>query len=137
MSQYGAFGRAEAGHSAEEILAFYYPGTTVEDRTEEIATVLGDGIRVLLTSQNGGPDNDATISTRDESTLTVTIGEQVIPGGSSVTLRKGGPAEGTSDFYWYLYDNDIDPTDDICESCIAKTATTPARPSAGVPSPPG
>ncbi|MFT5204673.1 MAG: stage II sporulation protein D, partial [Candidatus Aldehydirespiratoraceae bacterium] len=29
LSQYGALGRAEDGHSYEEILAFYYDGTTI------------------------------------------------------------------------------------------------------------
>lgn len=124
MSQFGALGRADDGQSAEEILGFYYEGTSLAVWTpEEIDAVLGDGIRVLLTRQSGGDDTDATISTRDDTTLTVTIGEQVIPVGSSVTLRKGGPAEGTSAFYWYLYDNDVDPTVDICEGCIATTAT--------------
>ena len=36
MSQYGAFGRAEAGQTAEEILGFYYDGTTVENRGEAL-----------------------------------------------------------------------------------------------------
>ena len=64
MSQYGALGRAEAGHTAEEILTHYYDGTTVEDRSETITTIVGDeveadtaageGIRVRL--GQGRPD---------------------------------------------------------------------------------
>ena len=41
MSQYGAYGAALAGRTAAEILAFYYPGTT-------LATVPRTAVRVLL-----------------------------------------------------------------------------------------
>ena len=43
MSQFGALGRADDGQSAEEILGFYYEGTSLAVWTpEEIDAVLGD-----------------------------------------------------------------------------------------------
>lgn len=47
MSQYGAKGRAGAGQSAEQILAFYYPGATLNKSYNEPATidVIGYGTR--------------------------------------------------------------------------------------------
>ncbi|HEX7097587.1 MAG TPA: SpoIID/LytB domain-containing protein [Acidimicrobiales bacterium] len=46
MSQYGAKGRADAGHSAAQILAAYYPGT-------QLSTIPPTSIRVLLTTVPG------------------------------------------------------------------------------------
>ncbi|MDQ6935085.1 MAG: SpoIID/LytB domain-containing protein [Actinomycetota bacterium] len=50
MSQYGAEGAAQGGLSALEILAFYYPGTTLGSATGQI--------RVLLT---GAPENEVSV----------------------------------------------------------------------------
>lgn len=49
MSQYGAKGRAEGGQSAEQILAFYYPGATLNKSYGEPATinVIGFGTRAF------------------------------------------------------------------------------------------
>ena len=49
MSQYGAKGRAEAGQSAEQILAFYYPGSTKNKSYSMPATinVVGFGTRAF------------------------------------------------------------------------------------------
>lgn len=43
MSQYGAKGRAETGQSAEQILAFYYPGATLNKNYSEPATINVEG----------------------------------------------------------------------------------------------
>lgn len=43
MSQYGAKGRAEAGQSAEQILAFYYPGATLNKSYNVPATINVEG----------------------------------------------------------------------------------------------
>lgn len=45
MSQYGALGAAEQGQTWQQIVAFYYPGTTLEP--------MGGKIRVLLTADTG------------------------------------------------------------------------------------
>jgi len=49
MSQYGAKGRAEGGQSAEQILAFYYPGATLSKSYNAPATinVIGYGTRAF------------------------------------------------------------------------------------------
>ena len=46
MSQYGAKVRAEQGSSPQQILAHYYPGTT-------LAAAPGQRVRVLLTRDDG------------------------------------------------------------------------------------
>ena len=43
MSQYGAKARAEAGQSAEEILAAYYPGTTLKKDYSAMSNISVDG----------------------------------------------------------------------------------------------
>ena len=51
MSQYGAKGAAEAGLSTQQILAFYYPGTT-------LSSLPASGIKVLITADT---DNNLTV----------------------------------------------------------------------------
>lgn len=46
MSQYGAKGRAEAGQSAEQILAFYYPGSNLNKSYAMPATINVEGYGV-------------------------------------------------------------------------------------------
>lgn len=60
MSQYGAFGAADAGLSHEKILAFYYPGT----KLSRLAS--GTTIRVWLTA-----DTDAALNVVPEAGLRV------------------------------------------------------------------
>ena len=48
MSQYGAYGRAQAGQTAEQILGFYYRGAQVE------ALPMPSGIRVWMAEVDGG-----------------------------------------------------------------------------------
>ena len=80
MSQYGALGRAEAGIVAEDILEYYYNGTTVEDRTDTIAEYVGDGIRVNLAQDRPTEIRITIDETRGEpGTLTVEI-DQKDPG---------------------------------------------------------
>lgn len=132
MSQYGALGRAEAGQTADEILAFYYDGTITEDRTAEIDALLPDGIRVRLSPvyQSFNRPDGVTVSTRGGELLTVEIGGQTFTDvGSSVYLEQAGQNAGsnngitdaTDDWYWILK---VDGSDvDICTGCIASTAT--------------
>lgn len=60
MSQYGALGRAEAGHSAEEILAHYYADTT-------IGSVDGHG------GFSGTTNDDVDVRLGIRSTVTVSV----------------------------------------------------------------
>ena len=133
MSQYGALGRAEAGHTVEEILNFYYDGSTVEDRETELGTLLGDGIRVRLSPRyqdlTNRPDG-VTATTRDDAhLLTVEIGDQTFTDvGRSVYLEQAGQIAGPNDeetqeadeWYWILK---VDGGVDICVGCIASSAT--------------
>ncbi|MEM9521138.1 MAG: SpoIID/LytB domain-containing protein [Actinomycetota bacterium] len=125
MSQYGALGRAEAGHTAEEILTYYYDGATVEDRQATIDEFVGDGVRVKLVNKltfNSGEVRDDILVTVDTARstspgpLTVTIGDQVIEVGPKLRLEQGGRVEGTDTWRWIL---DVDGVD-ICTGCVAR-----------------
>lgn len=91
MSQYGALGRAESGIVAEDILGFYYEGTTVEDRSDTIAEFVGEGIRVNL--GQGRPDD-----------IRITIDEtRGAPGTLTVDIdQKNPPTETTASSTVYL-----------------------------------
>ena len=142
MSQYGALGRAEAGHLAEDILSYYYDGTTVEDRSETIEAAVGhpieadpaagEGIRVRL--GQGRPDSirvtvDDARSSEPGGTLTVTIGDQVLAAGTSVRLQQGCQTDTNGDCFdgdgtqveqwkWIL---EVDGGGDSCTGCVAAT----------------
>ncbi len=128
MSQYGALGRAESGILAEDILGFYYEGTTVEDRSDTIAEFVGEGIRVNL--GQGRPD-DIRI-TIDETrgapgTLTVDIDQKNPPtettASSTVYLRQGmqvgDSADGSLDTWKWV--QELDGGSDSCYGCVDDT----------------
>jgi SpoIID/LytB domain protein len=81
MSQYGAKGRAEAGQSAAEILAAYYPGT-------QLTGVGVTAVRVLLTNSPGG----IGIEVIGPGTVTVN-GSQTYVAGQTFTLPAGSYAD--------------------------------------------
>ncbi len=70
MSQYGAYGAAKKGLSWKEILAFYYPGTTLKTMSSKTT------IRVWVTA-----DSDNSLRVLPAAGLTVADGD-----GHSVTL---------------------------------------------------
>ena len=81
MSQYGARGRAEAGHSYSQILGFYYPGATLSVQTVPI-----NDLRIFLRT--------ATLTTftpRGGGNLQVDnqVITQVSP-GAPISVRLGG-----------------------------------------------
>ena len=130
MSQYGALGRAEAGHSADEILSFYYDGTTVEDRTADLESLLGDGIRVRLSPayQSSNRPDGVTVTARDpDHQVSVTFGEQTHT-GNSIYLEQAGQVVGSSngitdgDEEW-LWIVKVDGGEDVCVGCQASSAT--------------
>ncbi|MEM8705321.1 MAG: S-layer homology domain-containing protein [Actinomycetota bacterium] len=124
MSQYGALGRAEAGQLAEDIIAYYYDGTVVEERAETIDEFVGDGIRVNL--GQGRPDSIRV--TIDETrgaagSLTATIGDQVLDGGSTLRLEQGSQVgdsvDGSLDTWKWIFE--VDGGGDSCVGCLTAT----------------
>lgn len=62
MSQYGALGRAEAGHTHEEILDFYYDGAALGSIGDFPAFAGGDDLDVLIENSFGGNTHDGPVS---------------------------------------------------------------------------
>ena len=102
MSQYGALGRAEAGHSFDEILTFYYDGTTVGADP----TLVPDTVRVRLA-------RPTTETITPSSTMTVAINGVLAPTvvTEPLTISRVDPGSVTSP--WSL----TTPTSTICGSC--------------------
>jgi len=131
MSQFGALGRAEAGYSAEDILAFYFDGTTVEDRGAELDEFLGQGIRVRLSPayQSFDRPDGVTVTARDGALLTVRFDDENVHTANSIYLEQAGQIGGSSngvtddddEWYWIVK---LDGSDeDVCVGCIARSAT--------------
>jgi len=106
MSQYGAKGRADAGRTAGDILAFYYPGTTIEtlpianprvklaDATQTTVSQIGG----TLTGTVGGAAPFAIATGGEAVTVAAANGDQVaIFGPGGVTSSAAG-AVATIDF---------------------------------------
>ena len=75
MSQYGAYGAAKMGLSWKQILAFYYPGTTLETLSTSTK------IKVLITADNDNnlrvlPAAGLTVSDTNEHSLTLPTGSK-------------------------------------------------------------
>ena len=101
MSQYGALGRAEAGHSYEEILAFYYDSTTL--RTDP--GLVPDGVDVRIAVHNMTvfrPSGLLTVS-MDGRFLDTTV--------NTLTVRRG-------DGGWYINSSDIDWCRGFCSGTV-------------------
>ncbi|MGB1630610.1 MAG: hypothetical protein ACPHIC_06705, partial [Acidimicrobiales bacterium] len=98
MSQFGALGRAEAGYSAEDILAFYFDGTAVEDRGAELDEFLGEGIRVRLSPAYQSLDrpDGVTVTARDGALLTVRFDDENVHTANSIYLEQAGQIGGSS-----------------------------------------
>lgn len=131
MSQFGALGRAEAGHSAEDILAFYFDGTTIENRGAELEDFLGQGIRVRLSPgyQSFDRPDGVTVTARDGALLTLRFNEENVHTANSIYVEQAGQVAGSSnsvtdaddEWYWIVK---LDGSDeDVCVGCIASTAT--------------
>jgi stage II sporulation protein D len=67
MSQYGAYGRADAGHNAAQILGAYYPGTTLGTRADT------QEIRVWIQG-----DTDRQTWIRSEAGLSLRVGATTV-----------------------------------------------------------
>ncbi len=124
MSQYGALGRAEDGQSAEEILTFYFDGTTVEDRTTEIDALLGTGLRIRLSPPYAGSrPSSATTTSVDGVLLSVEIGATVISDLTGpVTVGLSADIRGSSPPYsWSVKDGlDQEHCPSSCSGDVAR-----------------
>ena len=79
MSQYGALGRAEVGHTHEEILAFYYHGTSLE--TDD--SLVDDDVDVLISI-----DSATTFEPTGSVTLAVDGGDVGSTAGPEITITR-------------------------------------------------
>lgn len=101
LSQWGAWQGAREGHDFADILAFYYPGTTLEKVSDVAGISAADTVLKVRVSANP-PTNNTTIYSQVALAPTVTeatlvkhtngVGDetQVIPAGSSVTMSNNG-----------------------------------------------
>lgn len=109
MSQYGAYGMAQAGRSAEEIITTYYRGTQISDLPSTTVRVLlvGGATRARVASgggwtigaEGGSPSQELPAGT--ELTVRHAGGGRIVlsrPDGRAVAERRGAlvlqPAEG-------------------------------------------
>ncbi len=113
LSQYGAYGRAVEGQSAEQILTEYYQGSSIgqlgvdvpavdplfvnvaSDKTATTITIIdgpGSGASgVEISRLNGAePAQTATLFTGDTAVVVDTTPGEGAPGGCTVTLTIGG-----------------------------------------------
>ena len=106
MSQYGALGRADAGHTFDEILTFYYDGTSVVTD----ADLVPDTMRVRLA-------RPSTETITPASTMTVTIDGIVGPTELTEPLTVGRVTPGAVDSPWSV----TTPSLSLCEACGDET----------------
>ncbi len=101
MSQYGALGRAEAGHTYQEILAFYYDSTTL--RTDPARVPDDVDVRIAV--------HDTTVF-RPSGLLTVyRDGEFLDTTVNTLTVRRG-------DGGWYINSSNIDWCRGFCSGTV-------------------
>ena len=110
MSQYGALGRAEAGHTYDQILGFYYDGTVLTD-----VEAFGDGITDF---SEEGDDIDVLLSVRTQVAVSTPL-DQV--GAWELEVTAGGVPIGTItqplDAHWDTANGRwiaVSGDDDIC-----------------------
>jgi stage II sporulation protein D len=87
MSQYGAYGYAQHGWSAQQILAHYYPGTTVgKAPVSRVRVLLADKAKTLKLS------SDVPFSVRDGLGKTHTLAAGQLTFGATLMLTADGQA---------------------------------------------
>lgn len=102
MSQYGALGRADAGHPFDEILTFYYDGTSVVTDQD----LVPDTIRVRLA-------RPSTETITPASTMTVSIDGIIAPTEITEPLTISRVIHGAVDSPWSV----TTPTSSLCTAC--------------------
>jgi len=101
MSQYGALGRAEAGHTHQEILGFYYSGTTL--RTDP--GLVPDDVDVRIAVHN-------TTVFRPSGLLTVSMdGRFLDTTVNTLTVRRGNGG-------WHINSSNIDWCRGFCSGTV-------------------
>ncbi len=101
MSQYGALGRAYAGHSHTEILDFYFPGTTLEVAPERVP----DDINVRIAVHN------ETVFTPSGLVTVLMDGKFLDTTRNRLTIRRGNGG-------WYINSSNIDWCRGFCPGSI-------------------
>ena len=90
MSQWGAYGAASAGLTWQQILAFYYPGTTIKDTGDS-------SIRVWISRDDDGvvevePATGLSVATGSTTTVLPTGSQydrwRILRGGSGILLQR-------------------------------------------------
>ncbi|GAB2469703.1 SpoIID/LytB domain-containing protein [Jatrophihabitans fulvus] len=99
MSQYGAYGAARQGRTYRQILAFYYPGTTLTTLPRTIVRVRLSGFPTTVTVQ---AEAHLTVTGNGGASLPVTGYKQyrLVASGSGFTLQRLGTAKGAT---WKTY----------------------------------
>ena len=111
LSQYGALGRAEAGHTYEEILGFYYPGTTL---TKD-PVLVPDDLDVRIGVHN-------TTVFRPSGLLTVAMDGQFLDTTvNTLTVRRG-------DGGWYINSSNIDWCRGFCSGTVLTVSFNDGEP---------
>ena len=125
MSQYGAYGRAVAGQSYEEILAHYYAGTTIDsvDGYGPFSADTPDGIDVLIDIrssvtvsppiENGSPQAGWEIAIEAD-------GVQIATSTTPVTATYSGG-------HWSALAGGADLCDDRCTSAVLSMSVVPGQ----------
>ncbi len=111
MSQYGAWGRAEAGFSYEAILAFYYDSTVV--RTD--SSLVPDDVDVLIAVHSTtvfSPSGTLTVS-MDGRFLDTTV--------NTLTVRRGSGG-------WYINSSNIDWCRGFCNGTVLRVSFNTGEP---------
>ena len=111
LSQYGALGRAEAGHTYQEILAFYYEGAAVTTD----ASLVPDDVDVRIAVHN-------TTVFRPSGLLTVAMdGRFLDTTVNTLTVRRG-------DGGWYINSSNIDWCQGFCSGTVLTVSFTDGEP---------
>ena len=101
MSQYGALGRAEAGHTYQEILSFYYDGTTLTTDP----SLVPDDIDVRIAVHN-------TTVFRPSGLLTVAMDGRFLDTTlNTLTVRRGNGG-------WHINSSNIDWCQGFCSGTV-------------------
>lgn len=111
MSQYGALGRAEAGHSYQEILAFYYEGAELSTDP----SLMPDDVDVLIAVHN-------TTVFRPTGTLIVSMdGSFLDTTSNTLTVRRGSGG-------WHINSSNIDWCRGFCSGTRLTVSFTEGEP---------
>ncbi len=111
MSQYGARGRADAGHSYQEILDFYFPGTTLQQSPELVPESVD--VRIAVHSETVFSPTGVLTVGMDGNFLDTTSNQLTIG------RRDGG---------WYINSSNVDWCGGFCPGTLLTVSFNPDEP---------